>query len=46
MSFKKPTSGPQDLEKLLEVIFELNGLSAKCGRRTERVERHRKGGAV
>jgi hypothetical protein len=39
MSFKKPTSGLQDLEKLLEVIFELNGLSGECGRPTKRVER-------
>jgi hypothetical protein len=43
MSFKKPTSGPQDLEKLLEVIFEINGLSGECGRRTKRVERSERG---
>jgi hypothetical protein len=43
MSFRKPTQGPQEISRLLEVILTLNGLDGRCGSRDQRTDRPKTG---
>jgi hypothetical protein len=43
MSFRKPTHGPQEISRLLEVILALNRLNGRCGSRDQRTDRPKTG---